>query len=312
MTKRIPIVDTRALVSDVERLLLRHTRNYETISYVYVVDRAQKLHGVVSVKEVFRRPKSTTVASIMKRQLITALPQTHQERVALLALHHHIKAIPIVDRRMKLLGVVSSDMILHILHRESVEDILRFGGVFHPKTAFDDVLKIPLFTSLKHRLPWLVLGLFGGLLTATILGQFETLLSQNLILAAFIPLIVYMASAVATQMEAMIIRDLAINPRLPFLHYFLHQFLIVALIGGVTSILLYVLLIPFQSNETIRLVLGISMFFAILSSVMTGVIVPYLFGKIKLDPANASGPIGTIIQDLLSVIVYFGAASWLL
>jgi len=177
---------------------------------------------------------------------------------------------------------------------------------------YDNVLNIPIFRSIKHRLPWLILGLVGGMLGAGIVNQFEGLLSRYLILASFIPLIVYMADAVGTQMEAFIIRDLAVNPKLKFFAYFWRQASIVVLIGILASALLFLGAEMIFHNFVISLVLGIALFLAILTSLVTGLIVPYLFGKLRLDPANASGPIATIIQDILSVLVYFSVATWLL
>ncbi len=245
------------------------------------------------------------------KRVIKTHEGTHQEQVALLALRHNLKAIPVVDKESRFLGVVTSDVIMRILDSEAVENILRFGGVYHT-AALDNVLSDSLSTSIKHRLPWLVLGLFGGLLAAGIIGQFEAILSRHLILAAFIPLIVYMADAVGTQMEAFIIRDIAINPRLNFLRYVVRHTTVVALIGVLLSVLLFAGSLIFYGNVRVSLVVSLALLFAIISSVFTGLIVPYVFEKLRLDPANASGPVATIIQDVVSVLVYFSVATWIL
>jgi magnesium transporter len=176
----------------------------------------------------------------------------------------------------------------------------------------DNVLRLPFWQSVRHRFPWLLLGLFGGVMAAGIVGSFEETISQHLVLAAFIPLIVYMADAVGTQMEAFIIRDLAMHPRLPFRRYVLRQLSIIVLIGVLTSTLLYTGSLLVYRQAMVSLVLGVSLFAAIISSVLTGLIIPYAFGRFRMDPANASGPIATIIQDLLSVFIYFLVASTLL
>jgi len=180
------------------------------------------------------------------------------------------------------------------------------------KRNLDDILKLPVKKSLFHRLPWLVLGLFGGLVTAGIVNGFEAILEKNLILAAYIPLLVYMSDAVGTQMEAFMIRDLALNEKLDFVKYFFRQMLIVSLIGLLTSGLLFVFALTVYGKLMIALVLSLSLFVGICSSVLTGLIVPYFLGRFKFDPANASGPIATIIQDTLMVLIYFSIASWLL
>jgi magnesium transporter len=161
-------------------------------------------------------------------------------------------------------------------------------------------------------LPWLAAGMLGGILIAKIIGRFEATLSENLILAAFIPLIVYMSDAVGTQMEAFIIRDLATDPGLNFFRYLFRQISIVLIIGLIISAGLFAVSNFFHGDMEISLVLSISMLAAIMSSVITGLCVPFLFSKLSFDPANASGPLATIIQDTLSVFIYFTVATALL
>jgi magnesium transporter len=251
------------------------------------------------------------VMDLIPRELITARAYTDQEKVAFLALRYNLKAIPVVDKNNRFLGVVASDDILRILDNEAIEDILSFGGVWH-RGPYDDIFNIPLLRSIKHRLPWLILGLLGGILAAGIINRFEGILAQNLILAAFIPLIVYMADAVGTQMEAFLIRDLAIMPKMRFLKYFLRQISVVFVIALIIAGLLIIVISAIYGERQIALTVGAAIFLAILSSVLTGLVVPYLFNKFKFDPANTSGPIATIIQDILSVFVYFLIANLLL
>ncbi|MEK7136959.1 MAG: magnesium transporter, partial [Patescibacteria group bacterium] len=155
-------------------------------------------------------------------------------------------------------------------------------------------------------------GLIGGLIAARIIANFETTLEQNLILAAFIPLIVYMGDAVGTQMEACIIRDLALDAYLPFRRYFFRQLLIIGTIGILFGITIFIAASLFFRNAGIGQVLGIALTAAIISSVFTGLLIPYFASKLRLDPADASGPIATIIQDILSITIYFAVATALL
>ena len=172
-------------------------------------------------------------------------------------------------------------------------------------------MKLSTTTLIKHRLPWLVLGLMGGIATSHIVSSFEEVLQKNLILAAFIPLIVYMSDAVGDQMEAFVIRDLAIH-KLNFIKYIGRQFLITAFIALLLGTVLFIYTVISQKDPKIALVLSTALFTSTTSSVFTGLVLPLIFNKIHLDPANASGPIATIIQDLLSVTIYFSVASYLL
>lgn len=311
MVSNVPTVEETATVGDVEKLLLRETKNFETINYIYILTPKKKLKGVISIKEVFLSSKKASVKTLMSKKTISVRAHTDQERAVLLALEYHLKAIPVVNKNNTFLGVIPNDTILETIHAEGVENVLHLGGVMKMAT-FDNIFHLSLKASIKHRIPWLIIGLLGGIGAAGIVSSFEEVLSQNLILAAYIPMIVYMADAVGTQMEAFIIRDLAINPDLKLGSYFLRQFLIVIILASLISLGMYLISQILYHDHKVSLVLVIGLFCAILSSLFTGLLVPYLFGKLKLDPANASGPIATIIQDVLSILIYFGLASWIL
>lgn len=183
----------------------------------------------------------------------------------------------------------------------------------HKQKNIDDIEKMSIFKAASKRLPWLFIGLFGGLAAAKIISGFEEVLSENLFLASFIPLVVYMSDAVGTQMEAFAIRDLSLNEKLNFKKYFLKQLGVVCIISVVISSLIFVFAYITQQDIYAALVLGLSLFLAILSSIFTGMLIPFvIFRELKMDPANASGPIATIIQDLLSVTIYFTLAHYLL
>ncbi|MFH1188455.1 MAG: CBS domain-containing protein [bacterium] len=214
MVKNIPTISNTATVEEAQNLLLS-INSFDTINYLYLLDDESELKGVVSLKDILRSTKETPLSSLSSPKIISVPTNLDQEQIAFLALKNKLKAIPVIDDKNRLVGCVPIDTILQILDSESVENLLRFGGVLH-KGSFDNIFEIPLIKSLKHRLPWLLLGLLGGMFAAGVVKSFEATLSKNLILAAFIPLIVYMADAVGTQMEAFIIRDLAVDSKLNF------------------------------------------------------------------------------------------------
>lgn len=311
MTTKVPVITIGATIFDAEKLLLKDAKKYETINYIYVVNTKGKLVGVCSVKELFSHSKSTKITDVMKEKLVVVHMQTDQERVAYDALKYNIKAMPVVDKKGSFLGVVDGDDILRILYEEMQDDLFHSAGIQRHNST-DNVLTISVWKSLKHRLPWLLIGLAGGLLAAKIVEYFENTLEQNIILATFIPLIVYMADAAKTQMEIFIIRDLATNPELKFKKYFLKQLIVILSLALITSAILAIAGKFLYQDVKVTMILGVGLFCAILSSVFSGLIIPYLFSKIKVDPANASGPIATIIQDISSIVIYFLVASWLL
>lgn len=312
MTTNVPIASPDNIIRTVEEYLLKNVKKLESINYVYVVGKTGTLEGVISIKEIFRQPKNKKISEVMFKNLIVVHPHTDQERVAHLALKNNIKSVPVIDKNKKFLGTVLSDTILNIINNEFQEDIAHLAGVNHSGLNIDDVTTLSLFSSLKHRLPWLIIGLLGGLLAAQIIGLFENTLAENMILAAFIPLIVYMSSAVGTQVGFFIIRDLAINPKINILFYALRQLKIIIFIGAVISVLIFGITYFFYGQPVIAFVLGLAIFLAILSSIITGLFIPYAFSRLRFDPANASGPIATIAQDLMSVLIFLSVANFLL
>jgi len=311
MVSQVPVIGVGLTVAEVEKLLISETKNFVSINYIYVVDSQRHLVGVLSVKEVFRSPKNSLVKDLMVAQVVSVRAHTDQERAALLALKHNIKEMPVVDKEENFLGIVSSDEIMRILDSEAVENVLRMGGILG-NLGLDNVFSLSIGKLLKHRLPWLFFGLLGGLVAAGIVNSYEETLQRNIILAAFIPLIVYMASAVGTQSLAFIVRDIAINPKLNFAKYFFKNVLVTGLISFFVSIGLYFASLFIFHESLVSYTLGVALFLASLSSLFTGLVVPYLFSKLHVDPANASGPIATIIQDIISISIYFGVALWLL
>ena len=315
MISNVPTVSPDDTISKIEELLLKKIKEFETINYIYVLHKNGKLAGVISIKDILRQPKNAKVSQVMAKELVTAHPYTDQEKVAYLALKNNIKAVPIVDKDYIFMGIVPSDSILAVVYQEANEDILGLAGVPRfrsEKKNLDDTIKLPVSTLLKHRLPWLVIGMFGGLLTAKIIGLFENTLEQNIILASFIPLIVYIGGATLAQTQAFLIRDMAINPNLKFGKYFFKQLSVIFVIATLIALLLLIFGIIFYEDFFIIKIVSLALFSAIIASILTGLIVPYVFNRLKVDPANASGPIATIIQDLLGVTLYFFIASLLL
>lgn len=311
MTNKVPIAFLTSTIFEVEKYLKRKKDKLESINYIYAIDKVGVLKGAVSIKEVFRQGKHRKLEELVEGELISVSPYTTGERVANLALKNNIKSVPVINKEGKFVGVVLNDTILEIAYRESQEDLSLLAGVEDPELSHGSE-KVSIFSSLKNRLPWLVIGLFGGFLMSKVITSFETTLAENLILASFIPLIVYIGSAAQTQIGYFIVRDLAFNPKINFLSYTFRQFKITFLIGLGLSILIFLSTFIFYVEFAIAMVLTLAVFLAILSSIITGVLIPFIFHRLKLDPASASGPIATIIQDLISILIYLLVAKSLL
>ena len=307
MDDKVPIAFLDSTIFEVEKYLRQKKDKLESINYIYCLDKKGVLKGAVSIKEVFRQGKQRKLEEFIEGKAVAVSPYTEAEKVANLALKNNIKSIPVVNKNGEFLGVVLSDTILEIAYREIEEDISLLAGIELPENI-KDINSISIFASLKHRLPWLIIGMFGGFIMSKTINSFEATLANNLILASFIPLIVYMGSAVQTQIGYFIVRDLAFNPKINFFKYAFRQFGVVSLIGLGIALIAFFSSFLFYANLIISLILTLAMFLGILSSIITGVFIPYIFHRLKFDPASASGPIATILQDLISIAIYLFVA----
>ncbi|SRR6056297_386408 len=309
-TKKVPTIFSSSTIGELVSYLENKVSSFDSIDYIYVLNRKRELVGVLSIKETLRQPRKSLVSSIMKKDIVKAAPFTDQEKISYLSLKNNIKAVPVVDKNHKFLGAVLSDTILKVLYGEMREDIAHLAGA--PDSPEQSAVDMSVGKIIKHRLPWLFLGLVGGILAAEIVGIFEHTLSENIILASFMPLIMYMGGATLSQTQAFFIRDLAFRDDLPFLKYVLKQLAAILVIALVLSGVIYLISFFRFGFSEVGTVLAVALFAVLCTTVITGLFIPLFFLKIKKDPADGSGPLSTIIQDILGVMIYFLIASWLL
>jgi len=310
MIDSMPVCSVSAKISDVLKLLNDDIDKIETINYIYITDSRNQLAGVLSIKDVFRRSPGTPVKKVMIKNLVKARAYADSEQVAIAALKHNLKSIPVVDKNNKLIGIVPSDAISDILHTENVENFLKVAGIHSPLQKIIKGSPLYLF---RARIPWLILGLFGGVLGATIIKFFEGPLQTNFILASFIPLMLYMAGAVGNQTETLLVRSIVLDNKIRFGNYLFRELKTTLPIALVLSGLLFLIsLLLFQTPLSIGIILATSLFVAIFSAVFVGVLMPNMLVKLKKDPAIGSGPFATIIRDILSLLIYFGVSTILL
>lgn len=314
MITNIPIVQIGSSIQLVEELLARDTLDFASIDYIYVVDENRVLLGAVTIKEVFKvKDKLVRVEEVMKKNLSVVHPGTHQERVVYLALAKGLKAIPVVNKEKQLLGIVPFDEILQIFNQEVREDVFRFGGIVFQRSSKEHLdIKASAMVMIKSRLPWLVLGAIGGTLAASVVSGFEEVLSKFLILASFIPVLVYLSDAVGTQSETLLVRNLALNPNLSIRNYILREFKISIFLALVSGVIIFLIALIGWRNPVLSLIIGFSMFLGIIGAVLISTFLPLIFRRFNLDPAVATGPFATLISDVTTLGVYFSVATLIL
>src|SRR3989338_2252452 len=182
----VPIFAPETVVREVVGHLTDKKHGFETILYVYVVA-DKKLVGTLSIKELLQARADQKISEVMVCKPVTIYPHATLEYAAITAIQHGIKAVPVVDSTGVFLGVVGTDTILHTLHHEHVEDLLKIGGiqVIEQKHILE-MLTARVTHLLRIRTPWLILGLAGGIIATLVVSFFEDALSRNLALAFFI------------------------------------------------------------------------------------------------------------------------------
>lgn len=313
LLEEIMVVSETETVREIFDALAKRAKLLKNINYIYVVNdtESRKLVGILSIKELFQANKDTVIKKIMKTDVITVSPDTDREVVARLAVDNSIKSVPVCDNDI-LLGIVESDDIFQILHDEADEDMVRIAGIGtqSPNTIIFDTSVI--WKQIYARLPWLVLGLFGGLLAAVAVNQYEEILEQELLVAAFIPLVVYLADAIGSQIQIIFIRALSMRPDLSVVTYVVREFFVNLSVGFVLAIILAIITWFWFATLSIAVVLLITVFATAFTAFCISISLPLLLKFLGKDPALGSGPLATVCIDIISLLIYFMVASYVL
>lgn len=282
-------------------------RELDDTEIVCVVDDNDKLLGVLSFAELFRLPAETVLREVM-RTTPAVLASEDQEKVASIALHFGLNSVPVVDNGRRLLGVVPAKALLHILRHEHVEDIHRLAGITRETSMARRALDTPPIRRARDRLPWLIVGLIGSMFATFVMSRFEAALNEKLALAFFVPGLVYLADAIGTQTEAVAVRGISLS----------HVGIARLLAGELRTGLIIGLVLGGLTLPAVWLAFGdLGLAFAVASALFVaggiattiGLVLPWLLTKLKRDPAFGSGPLATVIQDVLTLLTYFAIVS---
>lgn len=306
MTTEYVSVSSVDTVENVMGRLRVEAPDAETIYYLYVVDDQQRLVGVVSLRDLIVAPLEQKIEDIMLTRVKSVETHTDQEEVARIMKKYDFLAVPVTAQGM-LVGIVTVDDILDEMEEETEED---FGELSATRGSLD--ANVSAFAAAKKRSPWIIMLMFLGLITAGVIGEFEDTLEQVIVLAVFIPLIMDSAGNTGTQALAVVVRGLALGSvdGTSVGKMLKREFGTGILLGLFCAITLLIVL-PFLYDGGIILagIVGVSLFFTLSFSTMVGATVPLLIKKLKIDPAVASGPFITTINDIMGLIIYFSIAT---
>lgn len=309
MATELVAVPEDAPVSEAIDRIRRAGEEIEDIPHVFVVDSERRLAGMLSLRNILLSRPDRPVREIVDRDVRSVPTDLDQEEVAELVRKYDLTVVPVVDDRQHLVGQITLDDIIDVYDEEAGEDIARLSGGLQEESPADSVWRVS-----RNRLPWLVLGLGGGVLSAWVISHFSGSLEAALQISFFIPVIAAMAGNVGIQASATIVRGLATGeiyhtnswPRLG-------KEIGVGLLNAlVLSGLLWAIVTLWLGTWHLGLVVGISLSAAMVCAAVIGSAVPLLLGRFGIDPALATGPFVTTTSDILGLTIYLTLTSMLL
>lgn len=306
MTTEYISLDIGTSVKEALMLVKNQAPDAETIYVIYVVDTAGQLVGVLSLKDLIVANIEAHVEEVMIQRVVSVNVEEDQERVAQKMKDYDFIAMPVIDYQHHLVGIITIDDILDVVNEEADEDYSRLAGVSDTKSTDQSVFKKAL-----KRLPWLIILTFLGMITATILGGFEDTLSQVALLAAFIPIISGMSGNSGTQSLAVSVRNISNGDikEKSKLKIALKEAGSGLITGFVCAVILFLIIVIIYRQPFLALIVGASLTIAMTVGTLVGSMIPILMNKIHIDPAVASGPFITTINDIVSMLIYFGLAT---
>lgn len=269
---------------------------------VYVVDDGDTLLGFVSLKRIIIEKASTKISQIYETNVLSADIYTKGEDIAKIMQKYDLIALPIVDTLKRLVGRITIDDIVDFIQEEAERDYQLLSGISESVESDDNVWLLS-----RARIPWLVIGLLGGVANSVVIGSYGDILSRNVQLAFFMPLVAAMGGNAGVQSSSIIVQSIA-NATIGSDSIFKRiskEFLVAVINGLVCSALLFGLNYLLGQDTTVTLVVGISLFASLVFASVLGAIVPLVLDKFKIDPALATGPFITTSNDLLGMFIYF-------
>ena len=266
-----------------------------------------RLLGLIPLEKVLAAEPTRLARDLMDTDPLVVLPGLKQEQAAWKAAHHGQSSLAVVDANGFFRGLVPPSRLLTVMLTEHDQDLARLGGFLTSAASARHAMDEPIRARLWHRLPWLMLGLIGSAGAAVLVRGFEADLMSDVRLAFFIPGIVYMADAVGTQTETLIIRGLSVG--VPIRRVFRLESLTGLFVGLVLAALTLPAAWLAMGSLPLAATLSLSLIAACAVATLVAVSLPWLMSRGGRDPAYGSGPLATVVQDLLSLVIYFAIAS---
>ena len=308
MAKELVSVNENWTVTQCVKEMRVQAENVTRVHSIYVIDDSEKLIGRLSLKDLLVANPRDHISSVYIPKVDFVNVNDDAEDVAKVMQKYDLEAIPVVDGNQKLLGRITIDDIVDVIKEEAEKDYQLAAGIIQDVEADDSILQLT-----RARLPWLFLGLIGGIGAAFIMGGFEEMLKSFKVLFYFTPLIAAMAGNVGVQSSAIIVQGLAnddvkgsINNRL------IKEMLLATLNGILLAIFLFFFIWIWKSEPLTALAISLSLIIVIIVAGIIGTFIPLFLDKRGIDPAIATGPFITTSNDIFGILIYFTIAKLIL
>jgi magnesium transporter len=301
MAKELVKVNENWTVATCLQEISKQAQEVDEIYYIYVIDDSEKLKGVLSLKKLILNSTNTKISNIYNADIKMVDTGTRQEEVAEIMDKYDLVAIPVVDEIGRLKGRITFDDVIDLIREEAERDYQMASGITGDVEPGDKIVAL-----LKARFPWLIIGMLGGILGSLVLSSHEVSLNKVTELAFFIPLIAAMAGNVGVQSSAIVVQSIASGVKnIESTSRKLFKEISIALItASFFSALIFLYVFFSRGDMNLTYSVSITLFIVILTASLFGTVIPLLLNKMKIDPAVATGPFITTMNDILGLMIY--------
>ena len=302
MAKEFVAANSDWTVKEALTMLRKQVEDVDNVYTIYVTNVQSKLLGTLSLKKFLYASDQTLIKDLYRPDPIVVNAMVPAEEVASIMEKYELVVIPVVNDFGVLIGRITIDDALEVIKEEAEKDYQMASGISEKVESSDNILTLS-----RARLPWLLIGLTGGILGAYVIGGFEEKISEFPVMASFIPLILAMGGNVGVQSSAIIVQSLANNSlEIETIAKKLIKELLVALVNGVICSLIALVFCLFTENDPLlSLTIGVALISVFLYAGLFGTFIPLILNRYKIDPALATGPFITTTNDVIGLLLYF-------
>ena len=306
-SRKVPIAAREDTVDSVLRRM--RGAHFESAGVVAVCSGPQ-LVGLVTIERLLAAPGQAALATVMDSEPAVVAPGVDQEHAAWLTAQRAESGLAVVDEQGRFRGLIPPQRLATILLEEHDEDLARLGGFLRSSASARSASQESVGRRLWHRLPWLAVGLIGAMISAALLAGLEGEISANLAVAYFVPGIVYLADAVGTQTETLAIRGLSVGVGIGRVAR--REATTGLLVGLILAAVMFPTISWLWHDVALAAAVSLAVLAASTVATLVAMALPYLLHRLGYDPAFGSGPLATVVQDLLSIVLYLAAVRLIL